>query len=485
MRALLLIHRYLGIAVGVVMAMWCASGFVMMYVSYPTLHAGERLQALEAISWQACCDVGRLRTQLSVDALDSFEIEMLAGRPVLRASMTQGRRHVFDLITGERLEAVDRAQALAVAKRYAIATRSPETPRYLAAVDIDQWTVSGQFGRDRPLHKIWLGDPSGTHIYVSGTTGQVVQRTDARQRFWNWVGAIPHWLYPTALRKNGALWNQIVVGLSLAGVFLTAIGLYVGLKQWLAAGRSPYRRVHLWHHISGLIFGVLTLTWVGSGLLSMNPWGFLESSGPSEERERVRDMWIDHQDVVEVVTGLATRGESTVARIVSAPVLGRLYLVVHEGATVERLNAATLERAPLDRNQVDVIARRIAPNKAFVVDFLPDGDEYYYSGHEAVTLPVYRVVVDNADRTRYYLDPFAGDIVGKADAARRGYRWLFEGLHRFDFTAGLRKRPWWDLLVLPLLAGVTVVCFTGVYLAYKRVVPKTRPATSGRNDVKT
>ena len=36
-RLILLLHRYLGIAVGALMVMWCLSGIVMMYVSYPAL----------------------------------------------------------------------------------------------------------------------------------------------------------------------------------------------------------------------------------------------------------------------------------------------------------------------------------------------------------------------------------------------------------------------------------------------------------------
>jgi hypothetical protein len=34
-RALVIAHRYLGIAVGVLMLMWFASGMVMMYVGFP------------------------------------------------------------------------------------------------------------------------------------------------------------------------------------------------------------------------------------------------------------------------------------------------------------------------------------------------------------------------------------------------------------------------------------------------------------------
>jgi hypothetical protein len=42
-----------------------------------------------------------------------------------------------------------------------------------------------------------------------------------------------------------------------------------------------------------------------------------------------------------------------------------------------------------------------------------------------------------------------------------------EGLHRLDLSPVLRGRPLWDLLVLTLLTGVSAVCLTGAWLAYR------------------
>src|SRR5690606_5148682 len=69
--------------------------------------------------------------------------------------------------------------------------------------------------------------------------------------------------------------------------------------------------------------------------------------------------------------------------------------------------------------------------------------------------------------TRYYIDPTSGRLLLKVDAAQRGYRWLFEGLHRFDFTAALRSRPLWDVLMILLLAGVTGVSATGTFMGIR------------------
>ena len=90
-------------------------------------------------------------------------------------------------------------------------------------------------------------------------------------------------------------WNEflaaLVIATSLLGVFLTVPGLYIGIARLnrRRSGRwSPYRGLRLWHHWLGLAFGALTLTWVGSGLLSVNPWGLLESPGTGAEREALR-----------------------------------------------------------------------------------------------------------------------------------------------------------------------------------------------------
>ena len=54
-RLIFLLHRYLGIAVGALMVMWCLSGVVMMYVGYPVLEQQRRLDALTPIDWNGCC----------------------------------------------------------------------------------------------------------------------------------------------------------------------------------------------------------------------------------------------------------------------------------------------------------------------------------------------------------------------------------------------------------------------------------------------
>ena len=106
-------------------------------------------------------------------------------------------------------------------------------------------------------------------------------------------------------------------------------------------------------------------------------------------------------------------------------------------------------------------------------ELITSEDNYYFTHHaEIAALPAYRLVLDDQERTRYYLDVVSAELVKKVDGNSRGYRWLHEGLHRMDFTPTLRKRPFWDTLMLVLLAGVTAVTITGAWLGIRRMLPR-------------
>ncbi len=197
---------------------------------------------------------------------------------------------------------------------------------------MDQWTVQ-VYRRNAPLYRADYGDPGGTQIYISGPNGEVVQDTTQFQRFWGWLGAVPHWLYPTVLRQNGPLWSQVVVWTSLVGCFLTVTGLWVGISRLRrkrdGAIGSPYQGIWWWHHIFGLFFGILTLTWVASGLFSMNPWGFLDSMAGFAEREELAGP-LTWADVSKSVGTIGVLPPGTV-RMDAVPLHGRLYWAATNG----------------------------------------------------------------------------------------------------------------------------------------------------------
>jgi hypothetical protein len=475
MRCLFLIHRYLGIGVGTLMVMWCLSGVVMMYCSYPVLDEARRVRNLAPIIWDGCCKISD-EALADNDSVDELQLEMVAGTPMLQLRLRHASR-VINLDTGLAIHRVSADQAAQVAIAYANGP-SPVAPERIEVIDYDQWTVSGAFDADRPLYQFGSGDGIGTQIYVSSATGRALQITTSRERFWNWLGSVPHWLYFADLRRNASLWSEIVIGTSLIGCFLAATGICIGVLQWVRrpAGRwTPYHGFNLWHHIAGLAFGVLALSWVVSGLLSMNPWGWLEGESAQRERTLLRNG--AGPSGRQIKTALQTFAAARLPDLVTlkiAPFNGDNYFIATtSGGERRRLSTGA---APASLSEADwaYVARILGGTaSATVPKLMTREDDYYFSHHhDLAPLPVYRLVL--ADGTRYYLDAVSSTLLAKLDRAAQEYRWLHEGLHRLDFTAAMRGRPQWDVLMLALMSGVTLLCVTGTYLGYRRLSGKAR-----------
>ena len=482
-KALFLVHRYMGLALCLIMAAWCLSGVVMMYVGYPALAQRDRIAALERLSVDHCCNVPARAPDLAGIPLSSFDIEMMEDHPVLRLVDTFGPVAIVNLQTGDWKTEISLDDAKKIAADFFSLPATAASSLPVAIVGHDQWTVSGEFDADRPLFKVARGDPAGTEIYIASSSGKVVQETTRWQRGWNWVGSVVHWVYFTDLRRDPAVWSQVVIWASLLGAFLTVIGIWFGISQirWRGGVRwTPYRGLKYWHHVAGLAFGVLTLTWVASGFLSMNPWGLLEGGGAGAESYRLRDYDLTSDDALALARRLAAKGiDGSVKRISSAPLEGRLYLREWTSNGMVRIDGETLEPAPLTAHGLRRLASLLKPGTRIESqELIRQGDSYYFAHHDRPIFPVYRVILADAQHTRYYLDPADGRLIQKTDRNARLYRWLFDAVHRWDFAAAIRQRGIWDVLMLVLMTGVSAVCLTGVYMAYSFI--RGRPRREAR-----
>lgn len=456
------------------MLLWTLSGVVMMYKEYPELGEQEKIDLLPVLNLDRCCALPQspmLRGQTYLAA----RLEMLETTPVLRL-LTQSRGWTsVNLLDGSTVTPVDRERADSLAEQFSLRYLNQTGLALRGEIYNDQWTVYGGYNPHRPLFKYRVDDLQKTEFYISSLSGEVVQLTSAEQRLWGYLGAVIHWLYPTRLRQHTALWSQVVIWLTLTGIFLTTIGVYIGLRQYRhrKGGRwSPYRGFAFYHHYAGLIFGILTLTWVFSGLFSMNPWGLLEGEGAGAEAARLSGRSLEWPEIEQLIN----------VAVVDESMLGirRLELFVQNERPVvlarevldrqRRLDPGTLQPDRLTETQFFALAQRLQPEVGIAaITLLQEGDAYYYSHHEIREFPVYRIILDEPQQRRYYLSAVSGQLLQKIDPELRWYRWLFYGLHRGDFTLMLRARPLWDLLMLCFLSGVALVCGTGCVMGYRRL----------------
>jgi len=469
-RLLFLIHRYLGIALSLVVLLWCTSGLVMMYMQYPRFTNDEQLQGLAEIDPEACCTWPNDFSNLDIDR---FRLEMLGGRPVVRLDSTWGS-FALDVRDGRYLDGFDEAQAQRLASAAAGQLGLGRDVGYLDTIGFDQWTIGFGVSQHSPLYLFAAEDDAQTRLYISGSSGEVVQVTTASERFWNWLGAVTHWFYPVILRQHPGVWLQTIIWTTILGLFLTLVGLYVGFKQLKRrrSGRlSPYRGLRLWHHWAGLVFGILTLTWLFSGLLSLNPWGTLESRSFALEQFRLQGedgMQLTHAQNALADISSAALPAGTV-RLVGAMLNSRLFITAwtSTGEAV-RLDGETLAPTPLTEAELARVSAVLRPDVPIAEEgMLVEEDAYYYTHHLEQRLPAYRIRY--TDGERIYLDGATGELAFAVDASQRGSRWLFAALHRGDFAAIVRQRPIWDIMMWVLMLGVTVGAATGVWLGVDRI----------------
>jgi hypothetical protein len=466
-------HRWLGILLGVLFVIWFASGVVMMYARMPELGAAERLARLAAINPAFIRTLPALPSEGDITRLG---ISTLEGRPIFRIT-ARGRTDLLFADTGDPVPAVDADQALRIARGFVAGLNDV---RYDARLtDADQWSFDVR-GR-MPLHRIDVEDAAGTQLYVTEAGGEVVLKTTASGRFWGWTGAVLHWIYFTPLRRNAALWNQLIVWLSIAGTLMCVVGVMWGLwrispmrgyrlrdhRQW-----SPYAGWIRWHHYAGLIFGVVTTTWIFSGLLSMDPWNWHPSTAPTrEQRARVAGGAVAIQDlsVEKLRRAVQAFAPNLPKEIEVTRFRGRYYAAAAGGiVSLDEPQYGARDQLPPDSI---VGAANVAMAGAPIagLSWLDDYDAYYYDRNRRLSLPVLRVRYDDPHQTWLYIDPRRGTIARREERLTRLNRWLYHGLHSLDFPFLYYQRPLWDIVVIVLSLGGIVLSATTLSASWRRI----------------
>ena len=511
LRWLILSHRYLGIPLSVLFVVWFGSGIVMMYTGdMPRLTPEVRLARLPALDLErvALAPAAAARRAYLSPTPQRASLLTVLDRPAYR----------FDGVTvfadtGDRLGDVGPAAAITVASRFTGLPRG--AVEFVGTLtEPDQWTLVER-GR-LPLHRLRIDDAAASELYVSPRTAEVVMLTTRRSRALAWVGAIPHWFYFTALRTNQALWYGVVVWTSTLGCLLAALGLLLGVTQFRwrrpreEAGsihgfrtRIPYAGWMRWHYLTGAVFGVVTLAWVFSGLLSMEPYAWTNATGLQVPRDALSGgpldlarypAWEEESQWARVTGGRPVK-EMELLRIQDDP-----YYAVRVGVRPADAGEAGTVRSGSNAGEAAtrsgpllVAADTLAPReKPFSVEsllarlaaalpgvpvveseLLEDYDAYYYArGYAGVRqrpLPVLRVKFADPTETWVYVDPRLGRVVASEHRLTRVERWLFNGLHSLDFPFWYDRRPLWDIGVIALSLGGLASSGIGLWIGWGRV----------------
>jgi hypothetical protein len=465
-RALVWIHRWLGIAGGLLFIAWFASGIVMIYVRMPEVSASDTHAARARLDFSAARVAPAAAMRRLPDRPTGLQLAMLDGRPVYRATSRRGIATIF-ADTGEPLSPLTMDQAVTAAR--AFLRRPNGTFRYdTRLIDPDQWTL--QIRSLLPLHRILAGDDADTVVYISDRTGEVEMQTTARERRWAYAGPVMHWLYFTPLRRHAGAWAQTIIWLSILGCVMCVSGLAWGIA---VARRSPYGGIMRWHHYAGLIFGATTCTWIFSGLLSMDPWDWHPSTAPTvEQRDAVAGgpLRVDAITVDRLRGAVDTLASTADVKAIDVVQFQHEIFLAAPDRLVPVLSPHQRGLAEFDDRRLTAAAAAALPGVPIAeASRLSAYDSYYYDRDNALPLPVLRVRFADPQRTWLYLDPRRGAIVRREARLSRVNRWLYHGLHSLDFPFLYARRPLWDVVMIALSVGGLASAFTALLPALRRL----------------
>ncbi len=508
-RSLIFIHRWLGIALCVVFLLWFPSGIGMMYWSYPDVSRDDRLERSPALdaSKVKLSPAEALKVLGVDDDSGAIRLNTFDGRPAYRIGGFGGQSIVY-ADTGEEqlavpMDMVHRAAAAWTGQRVETATVEEMT-------DVDQWTVQTRLRDLQPLYKFSF--PDGQQVYISANTGEVEQYTTTGSRWGAYVGAIPHWLYFTPLRKHGAEWSKIVIWSSGIGTGSAILGIVVGVwmyspsKKYRNAGAPtsiPYRGQKRWHTLFGLIFGLGAATWAFSGMLSMDPFPRRTNRATNGGEQIARGVTADPDSIRAALRGEMSLGafarkhpKDALAQLAGQQVK-ELQLTSFMGAPgyLATLADGTTRIVPVDGEPItgftperiiDVVKTAAGESGLAEITTIDQYDMYYLDRRRERPLPVVLARLNDPEKTRLYIDPKTSRLVGTYSSSNWMSRWLYHGLHSLDFPWLYNYRPLWDIVVITFMVGGTALCVTSLVLAWRVLGRKVRaivPASRVRSEL--
>ncbi len=469
----ILIHRWMGIIFCLPFLLWFLSGIVMMYTEYPVLNTDVNAKHMPAIDFAAITlTPGDALRAVGVDTADKFTVSSLEGRPAYRI-WSKGASSTIFADSGQRFSPPEDEEAKRIATAW-INLPLQDAASQGVLLREDQWTVTSKYRSYRPLHKYnW---PNGESVYVSSVTGEVVQHTTRQERIGAYFGAIPHWIYITQLRKDAARWNKVVISASALGSAMTLFGLIAGVwfysprRRYRHNGTSssiPFQGNKRWHVLIGLGFGLLTFTWILSGMFSMS---ILQSKPDplvgKARRATYEQAWTQEEWQLADLHVFLGRDIREVELVRSLQQPG--YLVYDALGHASLFSTDGTPNSPTKTQIESAFSSAVRPGHIITSRIVTEYELYYIDRRHQKPLPALYLETDTPKTSVFYLDLSTGRIIQTYGTMARWNRWLYHGLHSWDLPWLYRHRPLWDIgMIIAMVVG-TMLSWTGLFIGFAR-----------------
>ncbi len=468
------IHRIFGTVIALFFFMWFVSGLILIYHPYPRLSDSEVYAMKETLPDSLPCI--QEYTERIPGAVKNIRVRQFQGQTLVELK-TKDTTRLLCADTLQQVKPVTYATIEQIAREWVDAPIRRVDTLY----ERTQWILYSRYERELPIYRFYFDDAEKHELFVAKRTGEVQQLTDASGRFWAWMGAIPHKFYLPFIRKDVSIWQtSITVGgflcliASLTGFYL---GIYLLLKRYKKKRQweVPYKRFwYRWHYLIGLVFGIALIAWSVSGVFSMQrvprwmipmkgDYFFSYSKMWGKKPLAVEAYQLDYRKLKETYPELKEVAWTHYGEI---PV----YTII-EGENERLIDASKEEVRELFIPETTIIGgmkRLHGDSVQFHISLMEHYDNYYLDRDNSLPLPVYKVEVDDVDKTLYYISPETG-YVRFLNHNKIVRKWLFSGIHYLNIQWLIERPVLWTIAIWLVCIVGAAFSFTGIWLGVRYI----------------
>ncbi|MCM1490284.1 MAG: PepSY domain-containing protein [Muribaculum sp.] len=485
------IHKISGLVIAIFFLMWFVSGIVLLYHKYPKVDEHDTYSHAEVLDLQNLPSIYDIPGMTDTTKIKTLSVSRNLGNTVWTISAASSRKdNAMDkrskddmsfIFTGDTLIAQKKITPAQIDSIACLWAASNAITKVDTLKERQQWILYDRFEKSLPILRYHFDNPDKTEIFISMKNGEVVQASTQSERFWAYLGAIPHKFYISGIRTNTERWKTIMLIGGLICLIAALSGMYIGIyyifinKKKHHTFASPFKkRMWRYHHIAGLIFGIFLIGWGISGALSTQriPKWMVDYEGDytlsatklwSKKPLKLKDYKLDYRKVFDKYSNVKSISWQHFG---STPA----YLVI-SGDKEYYVDASQPDKVkPLEisKKEIEKAVRRYFGDDAdFSMVLMEDYDEYYLSAKGQQPLPVWKIEIDNEDGSRIYICPSDG-YVKYLNENRMVKKWLFSACHYLDIKYFVLHNTLRYACLWILAIGCVFVIVTGVAIFFSK-----------------
>ena len=480
-RTMFFLHRLSGTIVALFFAMWFLTGLVLIYHPYPRVddkmkqaHMENLPDTLPVLDPFIAKVDGTIR---------NISVHQQLGQTLIEIS-TRDKDYIFCTDTAQQQKAINEEALMQIASNWVEGIPIKKDTIYYR----EQWVLYERYKSEMPMVHLTYDDKDKSELYISIKTGEVHQWTTSSNRFWAYIGAIPHKLYFPFIRKDLETWKWCIYIGGFICLIAAFTGFYVGIFVLIRrrlkkhVWENPYKKfVYRWHEFIGLGMGLFMIRFWGRKPLPLSAYK-LDYTLLTTVCKDIKSVDWTHFGSVPVYAVVnadsmvyidASKSTPEPVEVSSEEILECAIKVISQGKSDgenSHGHATRMEREKSSANSTPDSGKETETatiqKSDCSIELLTAYDEYYTDRDNEYPLPIYKVDINNADGSRFYVSPQTGEV-RYSNHNRRVKRWAVNAIHYLKIQALMKHKVLWTICIWVLCLGGAFVSLTGAWLGLK------------------